>query len=60
MSNSGLKRVAPAIGLFFIAPLVAEYLLGDIPIKLLGVIAILAPLYGGGALVIREVVRRTG
>ena len=60
MSNSGFKRVAPAIGLFFIAPLVAEYLLGDIPIKLLGVIAILAPLYGGGALLIREVVRRTG
>lgn len=60
MSNSGLRRVAPAIGLFFVAPLVAEFLLGDLPIKLLGVIAILAPLYGGGALLIREVVRRTG
>ncbi len=55
-----MRRVAPAIGLFFVAPLVAEYLLGDIPIKLLGVIAILAPLYGGGALLIREVTRRTG
>jgi hypothetical protein len=60
MSNLGLRRIAPAIGLFFVAPLVSEYLLGDIPIKLLGVIAILAPLYGGGALLIREVVRRTG
>jgi hypothetical protein len=60
MSNSGLRRVAPAIGLYFVAPLVAEYLLGDLPIKLLGVLAILAPLYGGGALLIREVVRRTG
>ena len=60
MSNPGFRRVAPAIGLFFVAPLVAEFLLGDLPIKLLGVIAILAPLYGGGALLIREVVRRTG
>ena len=39
MSNPGIRRVAPAIGLFFIAPLVAEFLLGDIPIKLLGVLA---------------------
>jgi hypothetical protein len=60
MSSPGLRRVAPAIGLFFVAPLVAEFLLGDLPIKLLGVILILAPLYGGGALLIREVVRRTG
>jgi hypothetical protein len=60
MSNSGMRRVAPAIGLYFVAPLVAEYLLGDLPIRLLGVLVILAPLYGGGALLIREVVRRTG
>src|SRR5580693_3102717 len=60
MSNSGLRRVAPAIGLYFVAPLVAEYLLGDLPIKMLGVLAILAPFYGGGALLIREAVRRTG
>ncbi len=60
MPNPGIRRVAPAIGLFFVAPLVAEYLLGDIPLKLIGLLAILAPLYGGGALMIREVVRRTG
>ena len=60
MSNPGLRRVAPAIGLFFIAPLVAEFLLGDLPIKMLGALVILAPMYGGGALLIREVVRRTG
>src|SRR5579863_7385158 len=60
MSTPGFRRVAPAIGLFFVAPLVAEFLLGDLPIKLLGVLAILAPLYGGGALLVREVVRRTG
>jgi hypothetical protein len=60
MSNSGIRRVAPAIGLFFVAPLVAEYLLGDLPIKMLGALIILAPMYGGGALLVREVVRRTG
>lgn len=60
MAISGIRRVAPALGLFFIAPLVAEYLLGNLPIKLLGALVILAPLYGGGALLIREVVRRTG
>ena len=52
--------MAPAIGLYFVAPLVAEYLLGDLPIKMLGALVILAPVYGGGALLIREVVRRTG
>src|SRR5580658_9335542 len=54
------RRIAPAVGLFFLAPLIAEFLLGDLPIHLLGALVILAPLYGGGALLIREVVRRTG
>lgn len=54
------RRIAPALGLFFIAPLVAEFLLGDLPINLLGALVILAPMYGGGALLIREVVRCTG
>jgi len=55
-----MKRALPAIGLFFLAPLVAEFLLGDLPINLLGALVVLAPMYGGGALLIREVVRRTG
>jgi hypothetical protein len=55
-----MRRILPAIGLFFLAPLVAEYLLGDLPITLLGALVVLAPMYGGGALLIREVVRRTG
>ncbi len=55
-----MRRVLPAIGLFLIAPLVAEFLLGDLPINLLGTLVILAPMYGGGALLIREVVRRSG
>lgn len=55
-----MRRAAPAVALFFIAPLVAEFLLGDLPISFLGTLVILAPMYGGGALLIREVVRRTG
>ncbi|MFC7640663.1 hypothetical protein ACFQX6_06350 [Streptosporangium lutulentum] len=46
--------------MFLLAPLVAEYLLGNIPpSELLGVL-FLAPMYGGGALLIREAARRTG
>ncbi|WP_162601116.1 hypothetical protein [Occallatibacter savannae] len=50
----------PALALFMTAPLVAEFLLGNLPIKLLPALIVLAPLYGGGALLIREWVRRTG
>jgi hypothetical protein len=55
-----MRKAAPAIGLFFLAPLVAEFLLGDLPITLLPALVILAPMYGGGALLVREMVRRTG
>ncbi len=54
------RSVLPAVGLFFLAPLVAEFLLGNLPIKMLPVILVLAPMYGGGALLIRELVRRAG
>ncbi len=49
-----------AIGLFLLAPLVAEFLLGNLPITALGALLLLAPLYGGGALLIRDVSRRRG
>jgi hypothetical protein len=55
-----LRRVAPAVGLVFLAPLVAEFLLGNLPITLLPALVLLAPMYGGGALLIREVTRRAG
>ncbi|WP_248963073.1 hypothetical protein [Sphaerisporangium perillae] len=55
-----LARFAPAFGLFFLTPLVAEYLLGNIPPAEIAGVLILAPMYGGGALIIREVARRTG
>jgi hypothetical protein len=55
-----MRKAAPAIALFFLAPLVAEFLLGDLPITLLPALVILAPMYGGGALLVREISRRTG
>lgn len=54
------KRLAPAVGLFLLAPLVAEFLLGNLPITMLASLLLLAPMYGGGALLIREVARRAG
>jgi hypothetical protein len=57
---STLYRVAPAILLFFLAPLVAEFVLGDLTFAQIGAFFALAPLYGGGAILIREIVRRSG
>jgi hypothetical protein len=53
-------RIAPSLVLLLLAPLVAEYLLGDLGLRQLGALVALAPLYGGGAVLIREAVRRTG
>ena len=55
-----LKRAAPAIGLFFLSPLTGEFLLGNLPITMLPALITLAPLYGGGALLVRELARRRG
>lgn len=56
-----MRHICPAIGLFFLAPLVAEFLLGNLPATLLiPELFILALLYGCGALLIREVARRAG
>lgn len=55
-----MRRVAPALGLFFLAPFVGEFLLGNLTLGELGLGIILAPMYGAGALLIREVTRRTG
>jgi hypothetical protein len=55
-----IVRWAPALVLFFLAPLVAEFLLGDLDLLHIGALLLLAPLYGGGAILIREVVRRRG
>jgi hypothetical protein len=52
-------RLLPLV-LFFLSPLVGEYLLGNTPISDVASLLLLAPLYGGGALLIREIARRTG
>lgn len=54
------RSIWPALALFVTAPLVAEFLLGNLPVKMLSALVVLAPMYGGGALLIRECVRRTG
>lgn len=56
----GFRRVAPAFVLFFMSPYVAEFLLGNISVSAFPALIFLAPLYGGGALLVREVARRTG
>ena len=52
---------APAVALFFLSPLVGEVLFGAVPLSLLpfGLLGLLG-LYGGGALLTREVVRGRG
>ena len=54
------RKVSAVLVLFFVAPFVAEYLLGDLPLKLLPVMIVMAPMYGGGAVLIRDVARRAG
>jgi hypothetical protein len=54
------RRSAPALVLFVLTPLVAEYLLGDLLLSQLAIVLVLAPLYGAGAVFIRELARRNG
>jgi hypothetical protein len=53
-------RIAPALALLVLSPWVGEYLLGNISARNLLALPFLIPLYGGGALLIREVARGTG
>jgi hypothetical protein len=57
---SFFKRIVPAIALYFLSPLIAEFLLGDFPLSKIGILLFLAPFYGGAAVLIREIARRTG
>lgn len=54
------RRLAAVSALFFLSPLVAEYLLGSLPMSMIAILPLMAMMYGSGALLIREVVRRTG
>ncbi|PSL56770.1 hypothetical protein B0I31_103527 [Saccharothrix carnea] len=54
------RNLRAALVLFLLAPLVGEFVLGNIPLSEIAAIIVLAPMYGGGALLIREIARRTG
>jgi len=54
------RSIVAAVTLFFITPLVAEYLLGDFPVTFLSPLIMMTPFYGAGALLIRDLARRTG
>ncbi len=54
-----VRAYLPAAMLFVTAPFVAEFLSGNMSIDKLGMLLILAPLYGGAALLIREYARRS-
>ncbi|MFJ5846983.1 hypothetical protein [Streptomyces sp. NPDC092903] len=60
MASARAHRLRSALGLFLLAPLIGEFLLGNQPITALPSVFLLAPLYGGGALLVRETARRAG
>ena len=55
-----MRRYLSVAALLVLAPLVGEYLLGNLSVRVLPALPFLIPLYGGGALLIRELTRRTG
>jgi hypothetical protein len=54
------RLCGPVPALLVLSPFVAEFLLGDIALTSLPMLLMLIPLYGCGALLIRECARRTG
>ena len=55
-----LRRLLPVASLWLLAPLVAEYLLGSLPMSLITILPLMAAMYGSAALLIREAARRSG
>jgi hypothetical protein len=53
-------RVAQALTLVFLAPFVGEVLLDNAPLRLIFIYFVTLPMYGCGALFIRELSRRWG
>ena len=54
------RRLSAALSLFLLSPLIAEYLLGSLPMSMIGILPLMAMMYGSGAILIREWARRTG
>ena len=55
-----MQRYLPVLTLFILSPWVAEVLFGATPLSRLGALLVVAPLYGGGAILVRELARRSG
>jgi hypothetical protein len=58
--RSGHASGRPRVRAVLLVPLIAEYLLGDFTVAGLSALFLLGPMYGGAAVLIREVVRRAG
>ena len=56
---NGKRPGQPVWLLVLLAPLVAEFVSGNLPVTLLWLLVVYAPLYGGAALLIREASRRS-
>ena len=54
------RRLIAAVSLFLLSPLIAEYLLGSLPMSMIAILPVMAAMYGSGALLIREIAKRTG
>ena len=50
----------PVAFLLFLSPLIGEYLLGSLPASMIALLPLMMAMYGAGAILIREAVRRTG
>jgi len=55
-----MKRLLPVIVLYLLSPLVAEYLSGSMAMAQFGALLLMVPFYGSGAVLVREVARRSG
>src|SRR3954471_11449668 len=50
----------PVACLLFLSPLIGAYLLGSRPASMIALLPLMMAMYGAGAILIREAVRRTG
>jgi hypothetical protein len=55
-----MRRYAPVFVLIVLSTFIGEVLLGATPVSRLGGLVVVTPLYGGGAVLIRELARRRG
>lgn len=55
-----MKRFAAVLSLALLSPLIAEYLSGSMSFSQIAAMPVMLAMYGGGAVLIRETVRRSG